>query len=201
MSVPYRRPSGEDCIWDTIFPCCTPPRENEPGGLSSFRILRLKAMEERVQRMERFAFAGKIAAEIAHEIKNPLAAISGAVQLLHGEAEQDAMRGRLMDIVYREIDRINELVTDFLWMARGAKKSDSQESVTICGVIQEVLALLRNRNKVGAGHNIRTAFRGQSRLCHRPAPFSPDSLESARKCAGGYAGWRGHPHRSASCQQ
>lgn len=118
----------------------------------------IKAMEEHVHRLERLAVAGRIAAEIAHEIKNPLASMSGAVQMLQSEANEDPRGARLMNIVQREILRINELITDFLWLARGARRSGVMERVQICGVIMEMISLLKAKEKVAPTHEIRTVF-------------------------------------------
>jgi two-component system sensor histidine kinase PilS (NtrC family) len=78
----------------------------------------LKAMAERVQRMERLAAAGEMAAGLAHEIKNPLASLRGSIQLLQEEIPVNSNRGRLMRIVLREADRLGTLVNDFLLFAR-----------------------------------------------------------------------------------
>lgn len=158
-SIQYRSPSGDVLYLGYNVSVLHTTEGMRTGWVVIFQDLtHLKAMEERVQRMERLAFAGKMAAEIAHEIKNPLAAISGAVQMLQVETRQDTLHARLMEIVYREIDRINELVTDFLWMAKVTRKPGSLEPVAICGIIQEVLTLLKTRNKVGSGHSLGTVF-------------------------------------------
>ena len=88
----------------------------EDGGavLTMEDVTSLREMEERVRREERFSAVGHLAAAIAHEVRNPLASLSGAVQLLKVEEEEE----RLMDIVKREIERINELVTRFLQSTR-----------------------------------------------------------------------------------
>lgn len=133
--------------------------DEEPAGrLFMFQDLtHLKRMEGNVQRMERLAFAGKVAAEIAHEIKNPLAAMSGAVQMLQDELREDPVRSRLMGIVEREISRINELVIDFLWLARGRKPAKSQE-VSVCAVTRDILMLLEAQHKIDDSHTILTDF-------------------------------------------
>jgi len=76
-------------------------------------ITNWRKMEERVAREERLAAVGRLAAGLAHEIRNPLASLSGAVQMMEEESE-DALHG----IVLREVDNLNELVQDFLDIAR-----------------------------------------------------------------------------------
>jgi two-component system sensor histidine kinase PilS (NtrC family) len=146
--------------------------EGASGWIFIFQDLtNLKGMEEHVRRMERLAFAGKIAAEIAHEIKNPLASMSGAVQMLQGQIDHGSLQSRLIGIVDREIDRINELVTDFLWLARGARKPERIEKVEACTIIQEVLTLLKTRDKITSDHQVRTDFGCASTLMMDPHHF------------------------------
>jgi two-component system sensor histidine kinase PilS (NtrC family) len=76
-------------------------------------ITNWRKMEEIVAREERLAAVGRLAAGLAHEIRNPLASLSGAVQMMEEEAEK-ALHG----IVLREVDNLNELVQDFLDIAR-----------------------------------------------------------------------------------
>ncbi|SPF39599.1 PAS/PAC sensor signal transduction histidine kinase [Syntrophobacter sp. SbD1] len=122
-------------------------------------LTRFKAIEEHIQRMERLVLAGRFAAEIAHEIKNPLAAISGAMQMLRGEVGQNELNKKLMGIVQREIERINALVTEFLWMAKGSPKSAQTEDVPVCPVIEEIIALLKAKKQLNASHKISTYFK------------------------------------------
>lgn len=89
------------------------------GWIVSFRdITRLKKMEEEVKRADRLAAVGKMAAGIAHEIRNPLASMSGSIQLLSNELDLEPENKQLMQIVLRETDRLNMLITDFLMFAR-----------------------------------------------------------------------------------
>lgn len=80
----------------------------------------LRAMEERVQRSERLADIGRVAAGLAHELRNPVAAMSGSIELLRAGLALGPDEGRLMDIVTREASRLNDLVTRFLEYARPA---------------------------------------------------------------------------------
>jgi len=77
-----------------------------------------RKLELEVQRRERLSALGKMSAGIAHEVKNPLAAISGALQLLAQDIGEDAQSLRLLDIMNRETDRLNKLINDFLAYAR-----------------------------------------------------------------------------------
>jgi two-component system, NtrC family, sensor histidine kinase PilS len=93
-------------------------------GQSRGRIINLqdltsmRQMELRIKRAEHLASLGRLAAGIAHEIRNPLASISGSLQLLHATDQLDADDRRLMEIALREIERLNTLITGFLAYAR-----------------------------------------------------------------------------------
>ncbi|MBU1713824.1 MAG: GHKL domain-containing protein [Proteobacteria bacterium] len=78
----------------------------------------LIAMQERVKRFEKMAAMGEIAAGMAHEIKNPLASISGSIQLLREDIRDNPYHNRLMQIILREADRLSFLVNDFLLFAK-----------------------------------------------------------------------------------
>ncbi len=83
-------------------------------------ISRLRDMEERVQRSERLADIGRVAAGLAHELRNPVAAMSGSIELLRASLRTSADEARLMDIVTREASRLDDLVSRFLDYARPA---------------------------------------------------------------------------------
>ena len=89
-------------------------------------ITEREEMEERLKRADRLAVVGRLAAGIAHEIRNPLAAISGSIQLLKQEFPEQTSEARLMQVVVSETERLNRLITDFLVYARPAPKSISE---------------------------------------------------------------------------
>jgi two-component system, NtrC family, sensor histidine kinase PilS len=74
----------------------------------------LRRMEAHVRRAERLATVGQLAAGIAHEIRNPLASISGSIELLRQAPQVSEDDRSLMTIVTREIERLNALITDLL---------------------------------------------------------------------------------------
>ncbi len=78
----------------------------------------LRAMEDQIKRVEKMAAIGEMAAGLAHEIKNPLASLSGSIQLLREDIQYDADHDRLMQIILREADRLSSLVTSFLLYAK-----------------------------------------------------------------------------------
>lgn len=114
------------------------PRNRELGLLVSFQDLtQVKEMEEQLKRSDRLAAIGRLSAAMAHEIRNPLASISGSVQLLmetEGVSDEDR---RLMGIVVKEADRLSSLLTDFLTYAR--PRPSQTEDCDISGLLDELI--------------------------------------------------------------
>jgi two-component system, NtrC family, sensor histidine kinase PilS len=85
------------------------------GRVINFQDLTdLREMEHHIKRAERLAVVGGMAAGVAHEIRNPLASISGSIELLRSMPQTDPDSSALMGIVTREIDRLNGLLTELL---------------------------------------------------------------------------------------
>ena len=78
----------------------------------------LRTMEGHVKRVEKMAAVGEMAAGLAHEIKNPLASLTGSIQLLKEDLRYDSDHARLMQIILREADRLSSLASNFLFYAR-----------------------------------------------------------------------------------
>lgn len=111
------------------------------GLLVTFQDLtKLKKVENALQRADRLAAVGRLASGMAHEIRNPLASISGSVQLLLEDEKVSQEDRRLMSIVVREADRLSELLTDFLLFAR--PKPPSPEEIDVTLVLDELAELL-----------------------------------------------------------
>ena len=81
-------------------------------------ITKFKEMEEQMKRVDKMAAVGLLAAGMAHEIRNPLASLSGSVQMLNTELNLDNHQQHLMEITLREAERLNTLITDFLLFAQ-----------------------------------------------------------------------------------
>jgi len=104
-------------------------------------LTQLRAMEEQVQRSERLADLGRVAAGLAHELRNPLASMSGSIELLRSGAPRPEDR-RLMDIVLREAARLDELVGRFLEYTRPA--APRRALVDLVRLAGETLEVFRN---------------------------------------------------------
>jgi two-component system sensor histidine kinase PilS (NtrC family) len=93
--------------------------EDNRSVIVNFRdITGIRRMEEALKRADRLAALGELSARMAHEIRNPLAAMSGSVQMLAEQGSIGDNDGRLMAIVLRESERLNKLITEFLAYAR-----------------------------------------------------------------------------------
>jgi two-component system sensor histidine kinase PilS (NtrC family) len=92
------------------------------SGLLSEQLRRTKkelsVMKERVERVEKMAYLGEMATGITHEIKNPLASLAGSIQILRKDIPYNPEHDKLMQIVLRETDRLNALVSNFLLFAK-----------------------------------------------------------------------------------
>lgn len=106
----------------------------------------LVAMEAHLDRVQNLAQIGEMAAGLAHEIKNPLASLSGAIQILKGELEQDADNMRLMHIVLRETDRLSSLVNNFLTFARPS--AGQAKTVNLNAALAEIVTLFEKDGSI-----------------------------------------------------
>ena len=106
-------------------------------------LTRMKEMEEQLMRDEKLKALGELAAGMAHEIRNPLASMSGSIQVLEeGLHPDDSDNRRLMDIVLRETSRLNDLITDFLVFARPAP--GNRAVVDLGDLMSDILQVFRN---------------------------------------------------------
>jgi two-component system sensor histidine kinase PilS (NtrC family) len=103
----------------------------------------IKQMEERMRQADRLAAIGRLSANIAHEIRNPLASVSGAIEVLARDIPPDPTRERLVEIVLSESARLNQLISDFLEYARPAPLAPVE--VNAAKVLDDVLVLLEHR--------------------------------------------------------
>jgi two-component system sensor histidine kinase PilS (NtrC family) len=105
----------------------------------------LAAMEAHVKRVEKMAAVGEMAAGLAHEIKNPLAALSGSIQLLQEDISSNPASGKLMKIVLRETDRLSSLLSNFLLFAK--PPAGEPEAIDLEKALTEVVSLFEKDAK------------------------------------------------------
>ena len=121
----------------------SPLRDQDGGVAGSVLLLRdrtlRQAMEDDLRRSDRLALLGKLAAGLAHEIKNPLGGIKGAAQLIRVEVAHDASLLENTDIMIREVDRVNQLLDQLLDLARPAGLH--LEALNVHELLEHVLGL------------------------------------------------------------
>jgi two-component system, NtrC family, sensor histidine kinase PilS len=118
-------------------------------------LTRVREMEEVVRRNERLASIGEMAAGMAHEIRNPLASISGSMQFLSRELVLGGEYKHLMDIALKETDRLNGIISDFLYYAR--PRPLERRPCDVCGLLTETLGLARMSREFRDSIEIRCA--------------------------------------------
>jgi len=100
-----------------------------------------EAMEEKLTRTEHFAHIGQLAASLAHAIKNPLAGISGAIQIIRGTLPAESSHRRVIDEMLAQIDRLDATVRDLLVYSR--PRAPARVSLDLNELIARVLNVLR----------------------------------------------------------
>jgi two-component system sensor histidine kinase PilS (NtrC family) len=117
------------------------------GYIVSFQDLTdIKRLEEEVRLKDRMAAIGRMAAGIAHEIRNPLAAMRGSVEILRSHLSLSGPDERLLDILIRESDRLNRFVEDFLAFAKPA--SCVRAPMDLSAQLHDATLLLKNSPEV-----------------------------------------------------
>lgn len=138
--IAYRNLRDEDLFLGLAASSLRDESGEQVGHVVIFQdVTGVVSMERELRQSERLAAVGEMAARMAHEIRNPLAAISGSVQVLQSapvEENADPEQTRLMGIVVREVDRLNQLITDFLRYSRPAPIKP--EPVQLSSLIEEV---------------------------------------------------------------
>ncbi len=105
----------------------------------------LKAMEAEVKKKEKWAFIGELSASIAHELRNPLAALKGSVEMLREKKVSEEHADQLMEIALSEMDRLNGIITDFLLYAR--PQEIRMELFDLNQSLKNIITLLRGSER------------------------------------------------------
>lgn len=122
----------------------TVPDREDMGFVYAFDDLtEIRRLEREVRVQDRLAAVGRLAAAIAHEIRNPLTSIAGSVSMLSGVPEMNEEHRRLLDIVTRESHRLNSIITDFLAYSR--TKQYHFDKVDLIQLVDDTLVLMDHR--------------------------------------------------------
>jgi two-component system, NtrC family, sensor histidine kinase PilS len=148
----YRRADGATIMLG-LSVAQLPLPDGRRGYLYTFQdVTDLKRLEQDAQMQKRLAAIGQMAAGIAHEIRNPLASMSGSMQILRQELALSSDQAQLMDIVLRESERLNDTIRSFLAYAR--PQQVDVHTLDLRKVVQETATLLRNSHEVSESHAI-----------------------------------------------
>jgi two-component system, NtrC family, sensor histidine kinase PilS len=127
-----------------IVSALTVPGRGMVGCVYSFDDLTaIRRLEREIRMQDRLAAVGRLAAGIAHEIRNPLTSIAGSVHMLEEIASLTEEQRMLVQIVTRESERLNNIITDFLVYSRG--KQYTFDKVDLLPLLDDTLTLLQNR--------------------------------------------------------
>jgi two-component system sensor histidine kinase PilS (NtrC family) len=132
---------GDDTIHLQITVSNLTDKQDIPSGrlVVFWDVTQLKKMEERVKRSEKLSAFLRIAAGLAHEIRNPLAALRGATELLSMTPELTGDEDKLYGIILRESDRINALLTDFVATVRMPRTPNSR--IDLSNIVADTVEL------------------------------------------------------------
>jgi len=123
----FHTPGGKKLILGLSASLLRDDNENTIGYTVIFQDLtEIRNLEEKLQSSERMALLGQLAGGLAHELRNPLSAISGAIEILSTEAQQSDISYRLSRVATREIERLNLIVEDFLLLTSPVKVTKSK---------------------------------------------------------------------------
>jgi two-component system, NtrC family, sensor histidine kinase PilS len=146
------RPDRHQIVGFTLSQLRDATQKNR-GFLLIFQDLtELRVLEERLSQQERMAAIGQMAAGLAHEVGNPLAAITGSVQMLAKSASGNASERKLLDITLRESRRLDRTVKSFLQFSRLRERN--LQPFDMATLLAEEIALLRNSEELKLDHRI-----------------------------------------------
>jgi two-component system sensor histidine kinase PilS (NtrC family) len=161
QEVAYVSPRAEKRVLGVSVSPLMVPAIGVAGFVYNFQDLtEEKRREAEYWTKDRMATLGRLAAGIAHEIRNPLASITGSVKLLQSISRLDEDQTKLIEIVSHESERLNKLVSDFLLYCRDQRHEP--QKVDLVKVIEETLVLLSHHPLFGG--NVRVEKHFPSRL-------------------------------------
>ncbi len=142
--VRYRTLTGFRKTFRVMVSALNVSASGDPGFVYSFDDLtEIRRLEREVRMQDRLAAVGRLAAAIAHEIRNPLTSIAGSASMLSEAPSLNPEEKHLLQIVTRESERLNNIVTDFLAYSRG--KQYRFERCDLIPLMEDTLTLLEHR--------------------------------------------------------
>jgi two-component system sensor histidine kinase PilS (NtrC family) len=164
LELGYDRPGGARLdLGISVTPLAT-SGPGSTGFLFVFQDLTdIKRLEEEVRTKEKLAAVGEMAAQLAHEIRNPLGSISGSAQVLMGGPDVSVEESHLLKIITRESKRLSDTLNRFLFQARPSGRP--RGPVDVGPLVAEAVTLLRNSPEVGPDHAVELDVEPGPHLC------------------------------------
>ncbi len=141
-------PAGKEKTFDVNVTALIVPEQGTIGYVYTFEDrTELRRLEQEVRMRDRLAAVGRLAAGIAHEIRNPLASIAGSINVLSQVTPFNEEQKTLVNIITRESTRLNSIISDFLVYSR--EKSFKFTRADLLPLLEDALVLLANRSQAG----------------------------------------------------
>ncbi|HYJ92335.1 MAG TPA: ATP-binding protein [Pyrinomonadaceae bacterium] len=138
--------------------CSISPLYRRSGDISGLIIIvqdisQIRALEASLRRADRLAAVGRMAAGLAHEIRNPLGSLSSSLQFLRDRVPTDSSEASLFEVILRESERLNGIIENFLSYARPSSDAlDKKEETDIDAALRDCLVLVKHNPKVHEAH-------------------------------------------------
>jgi len=146
-------------------------RDQEIGSILIFQDLtELREMEEDLKRADRLAAIGALAAGMAHEVRNPLASISGSIEILKEEMGNSPQHQQLMEIILREVGHLNSLIADFLLFAKPTSPG-RKEIISLNEIVEDILKVFTNSPDCHPEIRLVTKFHDELSMRGDPQPI------------------------------
>ena len=149
-SITYKNFKGEKQLLELVISPLLDRKTNIGFVLLIQDLTEVKRLEEQMRQQEKLAAVGQLAAGIAHEIRNPLASISGSIQMMEASSEISDENKKLMKIIYREIERLNNLITEFLDFVRPDEVKE--DPIDLNKLLNDIIEMIRFNDKLN--HNV-----------------------------------------------
>ena len=157
--IDFRTSSGEERFLGISISPLRSRDVKRNGYVFNFQDLtELRRLEQEVATKERMAALGRLSAAIAHEIRQPLTAMAGAVKELARLVPLEEDEKHLVNIVSRESERLNNIITDFLNYSR--EKTYELQEADVRSLLDETLTLLEKKPEIGAKYQLIREFNG-----------------------------------------
>ena len=158
--IDYKTPSGKQRFLGISVSPLRSRDATRSGYVFNFQDLTdLRRLEQEVATKERMAALGRLSAAIAHEIRQPLTAMAGAVKELGRMVPLEEDERHLVNIVSRESERLNRIITDFLNYSREKSYEFHEENVRT--LLDDALTLMERKPEVGSKYRIERSYNGK----------------------------------------